>query len=292
MLGEKPKLTSPLKYVSGVFLRLGARIKSGFELTMTSTIPVGAGLASSAALLVGTIRCLTEAFQLRLQPADIAEMAYVVEHFDLMTDCGRMDPYAISYAGISYIETGIPPRVTHLHFGGEREGGQRDGDGDEPNVGIVDSFPLVVGDTCRNTNGNAQRCALASRLADKQSGLRETMKQTGEIVEEGRKAILQGDPSRVAALMNQSRALERRMGGASERVDLFCDAARDAGALGTKQTGSGGCIVAYCPGEQEAVAEALRGLGGKAYIFDLFSDPAGRDPADIGRTTDSSEESN
>ena len=156
----------------------------------------------------------------------------------------------------------------------------------EPNVAKADSLPLVVGDTCRKTNGNAQRCALASRLADKQSGLRETMKQTGKIVEEGRVAILQGDPDRVAALMNQSRALERRMDGGSERVDLFCDAARDAGALGAKQTGSGGCIVAYCPGKQDAVAEALRELGGKAYIFDLFSDPAGREPTETDSSCD------
>ena len=46
------------------------------------------------------------------------------------------------------------------------------------------------------------------------------------------------------------------------------DAALGAGALGGKINGSGGggCMFAYAPGCEEAVAEAMRAEGGEPYI--------------------------
>ena len=46
------------------------------------------------------------------------------------------------------------------------------------------------------------------------------------------------------------------------------DAALEAGALGGKINGSGGggCMFAYAPGCEEAVAEAMRREGGVPYI--------------------------
>ncbi|MHA2426264.1 MAG: hypothetical protein ACXAEF_15860 [Candidatus Thorarchaeota archaeon] len=46
------------------------------------------------------------------------------------------------------------------------------------------------------------------------------------------------------------------------------DAARDAGALGCKINGSGGggTMLAFAPGKEKEVAEAIRNAGGEAHI--------------------------
>ena len=52
------------------------------------------------------------------------------------------------------------------------------------------------------------------------------------------------------------------------KIELMLDAATNVGALGGKINGSGGggCMFAYAPDNPEKVADAIRNVGGKAYI--------------------------
>jgi galactokinase len=52
------------------------------------------------------------------------------------------------------------------------------------------------------------------------------------------------------------------------KIESMLDAALDAGALGGKINGSGGggCMFAYAPNNSEAIAEAIKKVGGKSYI--------------------------
>ena len=52
------------------------------------------------------------------------------------------------------------------------------------------------------------------------------------------------------------------------KIELMLDAAMNVGAVGGKINGSGGggCMFAYAPHNPEKVADAIRNVGGKAYI--------------------------
>lgn len=75
----------------------GVRI-GGFELAITSDLPIGAGLSSSASLLVATLRAFDSAGGLSLEAKEIAELAYLAETRFVGVSCGRMDPFGCGVA--------------------------------------------------------------------------------------------------------------------------------------------------------------------------------------------------
>ena len=248
-LGEKPNLSTPLKYITAAYLRLASRIESGFEMHVSSEIPIGVGLGSSSALLVGAIQCLNQAFNLGLQKADIPETAYVIERHDLMIECGRMDPYAIAYGGVSYIETGIPPRVTPI------PNGERDVCCKESPDGKRCALPIVVGHTGIVQDSDSIQRSLSARLSGMTSEATQAMERVIAIVQEAREALQNEEEERIGSLMNESFEMGRTMEESTNGVAELCAAARSVGALGAKQSGGGGSMVAYCPGCQDRVLQ-------------------------------------
>jgi galactokinase len=69
---------------------------AGWRGRIESDLPVGAGLSSSASLLVAAIRLWDRLYALRLRPADIAAMAWRAETGGLGKPVGPMDPFAVS----------------------------------------------------------------------------------------------------------------------------------------------------------------------------------------------------
>jgi galactokinase len=55
------------------------------------------------------------------------------------------------------------------------------------------------------------------------------------------------------------------------KIDRMIEAALRAGAYGGKINGSGGggCMFVYAPENPEAIAEAIAGAGGKAFIVEV-----------------------
>jgi galactokinase len=68
----------------------------GFDAHVASEIPVGAGLASSAALLVATVRGLREAFALEIDDREVARVAHETEYSFVGARVGRMDQMVCS----------------------------------------------------------------------------------------------------------------------------------------------------------------------------------------------------
>jgi galactokinase len=82
------------RYVAAVAALLGERGRPpvGFDGAVASTVPIGAGLSSSAALTVsvGLALCRTAGFA--LPPLDLARLAQEAEHVAVGVPCGLMDP--------------------------------------------------------------------------------------------------------------------------------------------------------------------------------------------------------
>ncbi|MEO6067866.1 MAG: galactokinase family protein [Gemmatimonadales bacterium] len=80
-------------YLAGVVRALerrGVRVP-GASIAVASTVPEGAGLASSAALTVATARALAALAGVRLNAEVVAEVAWEAEHEEVGVRCGRMD---------------------------------------------------------------------------------------------------------------------------------------------------------------------------------------------------------
>jgi len=86
----------------------------GFNALIYSDVPVAAGLASSAALLVSFIGAMNEVYGFNLSKKDIAELAFHAEHDIMGIPCGRLDQYGSSFGGILKIETRPPYNVEEL----------------------------------------------------------------------------------------------------------------------------------------------------------------------------------
>lgn len=80
-------------YLTGTIRELRARgaAPAGARVAVAGTIPIGAGLASSAALTVAAARALSLLAGKGLAPGDLAEVAYRAEHDHVGVRCGRMD---------------------------------------------------------------------------------------------------------------------------------------------------------------------------------------------------------
>lgn len=82
-------------YVAGVFLVLrherGIRFKSGANILISSRVPPGKGVSSSAALEVAVMEAVTKAFNIEVEPRDVALFSQRVENMVVGAPCGVMD---------------------------------------------------------------------------------------------------------------------------------------------------------------------------------------------------------
>ncbi len=90
-------------------------INRGLNLLVSSSIPIAAGMASSAALIVSIIAAINTLYDCRLSPREIARASYRAEHDILGIPCGVLDQYGSALGGIQYIETRPPYRTRKLY---------------------------------------------------------------------------------------------------------------------------------------------------------------------------------
>jgi len=92
----KPIDTMWVNYILGVLHQLkekGAKMQ-GFNIVFSSTIPMGAGLSSSAALECGIGYAMSKLFNLGLTKEEIALIGQKSEHTFVGVNCGIMDQFA------------------------------------------------------------------------------------------------------------------------------------------------------------------------------------------------------
>jgi galactokinase len=88
----------------------------GMDITVRSEIPIGSGLASSAALEVAFAALLNHACKLGFSNRDLAEIAFKAENEQLGIPCGRLDQYGVAHGGIIRLECKPPYKVDALPF--------------------------------------------------------------------------------------------------------------------------------------------------------------------------------
>jgi mevalonate kinase len=219
----------------------------GFEINVESSIPLGAGLGSSAAVVVGVIKAATTELGVDLTDREVAERAYQVEHAVQDGEASRADTFCSAMGGAVRVEGDDCRRIQG-----------------------VDTLPFVIG----YDGGAGDTGALVAgvrQLRGEYDFAADTVTAIGDIVRQGERALQDGDLVELGKLMDFNHGLLSALGVSSRSLDSMVWAARDADALGAKLTGAGGggCIVAldetedaltalnYTPGCEDAFRAAL-----------------------------------
>ena len=220
-------------------------------ITVTSDIPIAAGLGSGAAISAATTRALAHFLGLDALVSNewVSDLTYEVEKIHHGTPSG-IDNTVVAYERPVYfvrqdpqniVETFHVQRPMHLLIG---------------DTGISSSTRDVVGDVRRSWQREPQRF---NALFD----------GCGALCEAAREAIQTGAVNEIGRLMTENHALLVHMTVSSPELDKLVSAAVEAGALGAKMSGGGrggNMIALVTTDSEEAVRAALLGSGAKRVL--------------------------
>jgi mevalonate kinase len=240
------KLFSP-PFSSPYFIEEKMWGERGVEISIASTIPVAAGLGSGAAVSVALIRALALHVAHPLTDEQVNELVYEIEKLHHGTPSG-IDNTVITYAKPVYFVKGKPMETF--------------------NVGKP--FTIVIGDTgipapTKESVGDVRRL----RMHD-QHTIENIFNEIAQIALIGRRSIESGRPELLGELMDQNHVYLQALTVSSPELDNLVEAARKAGALGAKLSGSGrgGNMIALVDQPKaESVAGALISAGAKRTII-------------------------
>ncbi|MEA1930313.1 MAG: mevalonate kinase [Euryarchaeota archaeon] len=204
--------------------------EAGFDITVESEIPLGAGLGSSAAVVVAGIDAATRALGEPLDRRELADRAYQAEFEVQDGQASRADTFCSTMGGAVRVAGDDCTELT------------------TPTLPFVVGFDGGAGDT-------GKLVADVRALRDRYEFAADTVEAIGDIVATGEELLREADPdtepsddlvSELGDLMNINHGLLSALGVSSRSLDTMVWAAREAGAEGAKLTGAGGggCIVA------------------------------------------------
>jgi mevalonate kinase len=220
--------------------------KVGVNVEVNSTVPVAAGLGSSAAVASAVAVAVGTLLNVKMTKEDVFRISYEAEKIMHGTPSG-VDPAISTFGGalLFQMDTGFKP----LNF-------------------KID-VPLVIGDTGVERLTRVQVLKVRS-LRDRYPQIVDPMMRIArEIVLNAVKALQEGDLETVGDLMNFNHALLYGLGVSDESLEWLINAARKAGAYGAKLTGAGGggCMIALANKDKLGkVLEAVQRAGGNAFL--------------------------
>ncbi|MCP4307490.1 MAG: galactokinase [bacterium] len=283
--GLRPGLPSGwAAYVAGVPWAL--ECESGFDVAIDSSVPVGSGLSSSAAVLCSVAIGINEMFELGLSRRELARRTQKTENdyvgaptggmdqitsllatighailYDVRADTTEQVPFDPAGAGLTVLV--IDSMIRHEHSGGEYRARRSECEESARRLGVPALRGVSVGDL---------------PLAIKQLRDDLLIKRTRHVVTENQRvenlagALSRGRWGRVGELLTEAHASYRDDFEAScVEVDVAVETVLAAGALGARLTGGGfgGAAIALVRAEdvsgiEDAVAAAYSSRGFRA----------------------------
>ncbi|WP_445476218.1 mevalonate kinase [Methanococcoides methylutens] len=230
-------------YVSAVVERFqDISSLEGVSILISSEIPVGSGLGSSAAVTIATIKALDMLLGTGLELDDIARMGHEVEQ-RVQGAASQTDTYVCTMGGVVMIP-------------------QRKG------LDLIDCG-IIVG----NTNIFSSTKELVANVSDLNKRFPDVigpiLSSIGMMSVAGKGLVNTKDYVSIGKLMNINQGLLDAIGVGCSELSSFTYAARNSGAYGAKITGAGGggCMVAIAPHERvDDVAAAIGAAGGEVIV--------------------------
>ena len=209
----------------------------GVDLKIESTMPVGAGLGTSAAVSVASIAAYSKALGFDLSRDEIAKLAWETEK-KVQGLASPMDTSISTFGGIIYLKYG-------------------DNGFQIENLDINVELPIVVGYTKRLYK-TKDMVAKVKMYKDKYPDLINPIIETiGRLVDEAKIALIEGDLIRAGELMNINHGLLDALGVSTKELNDMVYAARAFGAYGSKLSGAGGGGVVIALARRESIPDII-----------------------------------
>jgi len=261
-------------YLAGVVwaLREAGHEVGGADLVLTSDVPLGAGLSSSAAIECAALTALADLNGLNIAPMDRAKLARVAENayvgaptglldqaastlcvadHALFLDCRTLEtrqvPLAVTAAGLEILV--IDTRTRHSHVDGEYAARR---------ASCEEACRLLGVPALRDVTDLDDALARLPELTGRR--VRHVVTENQRVLD-AMTALAAGDYPGLGRLMTASHASMRDDYEITEAsVDLAVEVALAEGALGARMTGGGfgGCVLALVSADRvDAVSEAV-----------------------------------
>jgi mevalonate kinase len=220
---------------------LGITTLPACEIHITTTIPLAAGLGSSASVTVSLVRALSQFLGHPFSDELVNKIAFEVEKIHHGTPSG-IDNTVITYQTPVFFRKGFP--IEHLD--------------------ILNEFTLVITDsgtassTVKTVAGVRERWLQDSKTYDGY------FSQIGALTNRICQVLRSGNLTENGSLLTENHELLRSIGVSTTLLDRLVASALDAGATGAKLSGGGGggnVIAIVDPSFVSDVAQALTSCG-------------------------------
>jgi len=278
--GDRPDVDVPTPLVEAAMGYVDAAVRqardaadapdAGFDITVESDIPLGAGLGSSAAVVVAGIDAATRALGEPLDRRELADRAYRAEYEVQDGQASRADTFCSAMGGAVRVEGDDCEPI------------------EAPNLPFVVGFDGGAGDT-------GELVAGVGELRDEYEFAADTVESVGDVVRTGESLLADAVPedegassaeptadaepspellAELGELMDFNHGLLSALGVSARSLDAMVWAARDAGAHGAKLTGAGGggCIVALDASDATETALSFTQGGEDAFRAELATE--------------------
>jgi mevalonate kinase len=214
-------------------------INTPFSLKISSEIPIGSGLGSSAALSVAVPKALSELFKNNLTLDEINQVAYKIESLAHGTPSGG-DNSICCYGGAIWFKKGTPNIIEPLYLDIKMK-----------------NFVLVFTGIPQLTTG--ELVANVRSLDPEYRNPR--VKQLGMHTQEMRKCLTEQNFTRIKELMNLAQELLHELGVSIDAIDRIHTAVKEInGGAKLSGAGGGGYMVCYHK-DVQLLNQVIRELG-------------------------------
>jgi len=214
----------------------------GMRIEIFPNVPRAMGLGGSAALAVAVIRAMNLHFHLGLDDERVNALAYECEKVAHGTPSG-LDNTLATWGKPFLFRAGESPLRQVIE--------------------VPEPLPIVIGMSGVESL-TARTVARVREAWQRNQPLYERLfDEVDLLVDQGLAALGKSDYATLGELMNVCQGLLNAMQVSSSELEALIQVARKHGALGAKLTGGGGggSIIALCPDNSAAVAQAIREAG-------------------------------
>jgi D-glycero-alpha-D-manno-heptose-7-phosphate kinase len=225
-----------------------------FTLTTSVDCPVGSGLGASSALVVAIVEALRSWLGIAMDKRRLANLAFEIERLDASLAGGRQDHYAAAYGGLNFMEFASRNKVIVNRLSLD----------DDLLLELESSILLAFTGSSRVSSTIIEKQISAIRTGAEPR--LESLHQLKRDALEMKTALMYGEYSRVAAILNHSwqAKISTAPGITNQEIDRIYERAMNAGAIGGKISGAGGggfMMFLVEPARWSDVAEELRSAG-------------------------------
>lgn len=217
-------------------------VGSSFAIDVSSRLPRGMGLGSSAAIAVAITRAIAQCLGRNIEDQRVNDIGYACEQLAHGTPSGVDNTLSCFAKPMLFRNDGA------LKF---------------ETLEIAEEPPLVIGFSHHAGPTHEQVAGVRSRYDEDTARYESLFDQIDGLSRDGALALTAGRYEELGRLMNLCHGLLNAIQVSTPDLENMIAIAREYGAVGAKLTGAGGggSIVALCPGTQDEVRSALHRAG-------------------------------